>query len=477
MRGCPLKCINICPIYGTVLVRLYASGERVMKKLYLENLGCSKNQVDAETMLKILAEDDYIRIEDPAEADIMLVNTCGFIESAREESIESFFSLHQANPEAKILLTGCMAERYAEELSNELPEASAIFGNRDLSQIRSVVGRVANGERVVATYAYPPVKEEVYERDELLNFPGSAYLKISEGCNHRCAYCAIPLIRGNLRSRPMAMILKDAEHLVSEGIKELNLIAQDLAAYGTDTLDGSSRFMELLSRLVALEGDFKLRLLYIHPDAFPPELPQFIADNPKVLPYFDIPFQHASTPILRSMGRIGTKESYLSLIESIRAKVPGAVVRSTILLGYPGEDEDAFAELLDFIEKAQLDWMGSFLYSREEGTKAYELRGERDHAKAHKAAANFQKRLESLQQGITERRLEQFVGKEYDVLIEEKIEQEDLAIGRIYSQAPEVDGLTVVMGRDLVPGSVVRCGIRAVKGIDLEALLVERLDG
>ena len=212
--------------------------KELMKKVYLENLGCSKNQVDAETMLKILAEDDYIRIEDPAEADIMLVNTCGFIESAREESIESFFSLHQANPEAKILLTGCMAERYAEELSNELPEASAIFGNRDLSQIRSVVGRVANGERVVATYAYPPVKEEVYERDELLNFPGSAYLKISEGCNHRCAYCAIPLIRGNLRSRPMTMILKDAEHLVSGGIKELNLIAQDLAAYGTDTLDG-----------------------------------------------------------------------------------------------------------------------------------------------------------------------------------------------------------------------------------------------
>ncbi|HKM06296.1 MAG TPA: 30S ribosomal protein S12 methylthiotransferase RimO [Sphaerochaeta sp.] len=448
-----------------------------MKKLYLENLGCSKNQVDAETMLKLLAEDDYMRTDDPTEADIMLVNTCGFIESAREESLESFFSLHQANPEAKILLTGCMAERYADELSGELSEASAIFGNRDLSKIRDVVKRVVNGERVVATYAYPPVKEEVYERNELLNFPGSAYLKISEGCNHRCAYCAIPLIRGNLRSRPMEMILKDAEHLIGEGIKELNLIAQDLAAYGTDTADGSSRFMDLLAKLVALKGDFKLRLLYIHPDAFPQDLPQFIVDNPKVLPYFDIPFQHAFTPILRSMGRTGTKESYLALIESIRKTVPGAVVRSTILLGYPGEDEDAFAELLDFLGKAQLDWMGSFLYSREEGTKAYDLRSEKDHAKAHKAAAAFQKKLEKLQQGITEARLEQFVGKEYDVLIEEKIEQEDLAIGRIYSQAPEVDGLTVVMGRNLIPGSVVKCGIRAVKGIDLEAVVVERTDG
>jgi len=448
-----------------------------MKKLYLENLGCSKNQVDAETMLKLLAEDEYMRTDDPLEADIMLVNTCGFIESAREESIESFFSLHQANPEAKILLTGCIAERYAQELAGELGEASAIFGNRDLGKIREVVSRVANGERVVATYPYPPVQSEVYERDELLNFPGSAYLKISEGCNHRCSYCAIPLIRGNLRSRPMEMILKDAEHLIGEGIRELNLIAQDLAAYGTDIGDGSSAFMDLLARLVALKGDFKLRLLYIHPDAFPPELPQFIVENPKVLPYFDIPFQHASTSILRSMGRKGTKESYLALIESIRSQVPGAVVRSTILLGYPGEDEDAFSELLDFIEKAQLDWMGSFLYSREEGTKAFSLRGEREHAKAHKAAALFQKKLERLQQGITESRLEQFVGKEYDVLIEEKIEQEDLAIGRIYSQAPEVDGLTVVLGRDLIPGSVVKCGIRAVKGIDLEAVLVERADG
>lgn len=448
-----------------------------MKKLYLENLGCAKNQVDAETMLKILAEDDYIRTDDPTEANIILVNTCGFIESAREQSIESFFSLHQTNPEAKIVFTGCMAERYADELSGELAEASAIFGNRDLSKIRGVVDRVVKGERVVETYAYPPVQEELYERNELLNFPGSAYLKISEGCNHRCAYCAIPLIRGDLRSRPMDMIIKDAKHLIGEGIRELNVIAQDLAAYGTDTGDGSSKFMDLLSLLVALEGDFRLRLLYIHPDAFPQELPQFIVDNPKVLPYFDIPFQHASTPILRSMGRTGTKESYLSLIRSIRATVPGAVVRSTIMLGYPGEDEDAFGELLDFIEKAQLDWMGSFLYSREEGTKAYDLRNQKEHAKAHKAAAVLQKKLEKLQQGIAEARLQQFVGKEYDVLIEEKIEQEDLAIGRIYSQAPEVDGLTVAMGYNLVAGSVVKCGIRAVKGIDLEAVVVERTDG
>ena len=448
-----------------------------MKKIYLENLGCAKNQVDAETMLKILNDDNYIRTDDVSEADLILVNTCGFIETAREESINSFFSLHEANPEAKIIVSGCMAQRYAKELEAELQEASAVFGNRDLSKIHEVVAQVFQGEHVVSTPEYPQLKEEAYERNELLSFPGSSYLKISEGCNHRCAYCAIPLIRGDLRSREMEAIVGEAKILIGRGIKELNLIAQDLAAYGTDRGDKESEFMDLLKQLVALEGDFSIRLLYIHPDAFPQELPQFVVDNPKVLPYFDVPFQHAATNVLRSMGRTGTKESYLALIDSIRSTVPGAVIRSTIMLGYPGEDAEAFEDLKDFIKRAELDWMGSFLYSREEGTKAFDLRDEKAHEKAHKVAAGYQKKLEALQSPITCRRLQQFVGKEYDVLIEEKVEGEDLAIGRIYAQAPEVDGLTVVMGRDLVPGTVIRCGVRTVNGLDLEAVPVERANG
>ena len=448
-----------------------------MKKLYLENLGCAKNQVDAETMLKILSDDDYIRTDEIADADLILVNTCGFIESAREQSINAFFSLHEANPDAKIILSGCLAQRYAKEMQDDLPEASAIFGNRDLSKIKEVVAQVFRGEHVLSTPAYPPLKEEVYERSELLSFPGSAYLKISEGCNHRCAYCAIPLIRGDLRSRALDTVLDEARKLIARGIRELNLIAQDLAAYGTDRGDGKSEFMELLRQLVALEGDFTVRLLYIHPDAFPPELPQFIVDNPKVLPYFDVPFQHAATNVLRSMGRTGTKESYLALIDSIRSTVPGAVIRSTIMLGYPGEDAEAFEELKDFIKQADLDWMGSFLYSREEGTKAFDLRDEKAHEKAHKVAAGYQKKLESLQSPITYGRLQQFVGKEYDVLIEENVEGEDLAIGRMYAQAPEVDGLTVVLGRNLIPGTVMRCGVRTVNGLDLEAIPVEHANG
>lgn len=441
-----------------------------MKKLYMENLGCSKNQVDAETLIKLLEDDQFVRTEDAADADLIMVNTCGFIESAREESINTFFSLREANPTAKIVLSGCMAQRYAEDLRSELPEADAIFGNHDLSKIGEVVRKIFAGDRVVLVPSYPAPQQEVYERNELLSFPGSAYLKISEGCNHRCAYCAIPLIRGGLRSKERPIILEEARSLIASGIREINLIAQDLAAYGTDRNDKESQFLSLLEDLVSLEGDFFIRLLYIHPDAFPPQLPAFIASHPKVLPYFDIPFQHADTAVLRSMGRTGTKESYLALIREIRETVPTAVLRSTILLGYPGEDEKAFAQVLDFLSQAKLDWVGSFLYSREEGTKAYGLRNEREHKKAITQATAFQKQLQALQAPITEANLARFVGTQHDVLIEELVEGEDLAIGRMYAQAPEVDGLTVVMGRNLKAGQVVRCGIRAVKGLDFEAL-------
>ncbi|MGH0054466.1 MAG: 30S ribosomal protein S12 methylthiotransferase RimO [Sphaerochaetaceae bacterium] len=441
-----------------------------MKKFYIENLGCSKNQVDAELLIKQLEEDELQMTESADEADLILVNTCGFIESAREQSIDAFFSLHEANPEAKIILSGCMAQRYAEELKEQLPEASAIFGNRDLSAIREVVRKVFAGDRLVEVPSYPSPEKEVYERNELLSFPGSAYLKISEGCNHWCSYCAIPLIRGNLRSRPKPIILSDAALLLARGVKEINLIAQDLASYGTDTADHTSRFMDLLTDLVALDGDFVVRLLYIHPDAFPDELPIFIKEHKKMVPYFDIPFQHADTAILRSMGRKGDKEHHLKMIERIRDILPDAVFRSTFLLGYPGEDEQAFSEVLDFLSRARLDWVGSFLYSREEGTKAYALRGEREHSKAHTRAKTFQKQLEALQGPITNEKLQRFVGGEYDVLIEEPVKGEDLAIGRMYAQAPEVDGLSVVMGRDLKAGQIVRCGIRKVNGLDLEAI-------
>lgn len=439
----------------------------VVKKIYVESLGCAKNQVDSELLITYALENGYQRVEEAEEADVIVVNTCGFIESAKEESISTFFALKELKPEAKIILAGCLAQRYGNEI--ELEEASAIFGNHDLSKFPEVLAELEAESQKIAIPEYPDPDRERDDRKILLSFPRSAYLKISEGCNHCCNYCAIPIIRGPLRSRPFESVVKEAERLISEGIYEINIIAQDLGAYGLD-LYGRSRFVELMDALSSLEGEFVLRMLYIHPDTFPEGLIELTAERKKILPYFDIPFQHAHPEVLKLMKRSGNTEVYAGLINRIREKCSDAVIRSTLMLGFPGEDRSAFEELLRFVNVAKLDWMGSFLYSREEDTPAYEMRGEKEHNKAHKIAAKWQKELEAAQSPITSARLERFVGNVYDALIEEKVEGEDLAIGRIYAQAPDVDGLTVIMGRDMNPGDVVKVGIRAVRGVDLEGV-------
>lgn len=435
-------------------------------KIYIESLGCAKNQVDSEILLTYAEENGYEKTDDPASADVIVVNTCGFIESAKTESIDTFFSLKEANPNARIILAGCLAERYGREM--ELDEADAIFGNHDLSLFPEVLngtsGRILIPE-------YPDPDRERDDRKELLGYKGSAYLKISEGCNHRCAYCAIPLIRGPLRSRPMEKIIKEAERLIASGVYEINVIAQDLGAYGLD-IYGKQMFVPLMDKLSSLDGDFVLRMLYIHPDTFPEGLVELTRDRAKILPYFDIPFQHADRKVLRGMGRTGDREIYTALVRSIRDALPDAVIRTTLMLGFPGEDEEAFEELKRFAEEAEFDWMGSFLYSREEDTPAYDMRGEKEHLKAHKKAAVWQKELEAIQEEITAKRLRRFIGKEYKAIIEEKVEGEDLAIGRIYAQAPDVDGLTVIMGRGMESGDVVKIGVSNVRGIDLEGVLI-----
>ena len=430
-------------------------------KIYIESLGCAKNQVDSEILLTYAEENGYEKTDDPSSADVIVVNTCGFIESAKTESIDTFFSLKEANPNAKIILAGCLAERYGREM--ELDEADAIFGNHDLSAFPDVLA--GKTERVFIP-EYPDPDRERDDRKELLGFRGSAYLKISEGCNHRCAYCAIPLIRGPLRSRPLEKIVKEAERLISEGVYEINVIAQDLGAYGLD-IYGKQMFVPLMDRLSSLDGDFVLRMLYIHPDTFPEGLISLTKERKKILPYFDIPFQHADPGVLKSMKRTGSRKIYLELIRRIREALPDAVIRTTLMLGYPGEDEKAFEELRLFVKEAEFDWMGSFLYSREENTPAYDMRGQKEHEKAQKQAAIWKKEIEDIQEEITASRLKRFVGKTFDALVEEKIADEDLAICRIYSQAPDVDGLTVVMGRDMKSGDVVKVGITSVRGVDL----------
>ena len=444
-----------------------------MKKIYIESLGCAKNQVDSEVLLTIAKEKGYVRVTEAKDADLIFVNTCGFIESAKEESINTFFALKGAYPDAKIVLGGCLAQRYAEEL--ELEEADAIFGNRDLAAFSDVLDSLDKGDdQIVLKPEYPDPDREKDEREEYLSMPRSCYLKISEGCDHRCSYCAIPIIRGGLRSRSEDRIIDEAKELIRKGFFEINLIAQDLGAYGTD-FDGKSHFCDLLTKLASLEGDFRLRLLYIHPDTFPEELISIVKNSEKIIPYFDIPFQHSSERVLRKMRRFGNTEKYLALINRIRSEIPEAVIRTTLMLGFPGEEREDFDELLSFVHQARFDWMGSFLYSREEDTPAFDMRDEKAHEKAVKRAARWKNELEELQSAITEERLQGFVGKKYTALVEENIQGEDLSIARIYSQAPEVDGLTVIMGEGIAPGDVVEVGIRAVRGVDLEAVLIRKV--
>ncbi len=455
--------------------------KQTMKKLYIENLGCAKNQVDAEVLAYRL-RDTYSLTSEAQEADLILVNTCGFIESAKEESLNTFFSLRNDYPEKKIILCGCLAQRYAEDLTKDLVEADAIFGNRDLRKITDLVSSLEAKTETEKTQNiqkslcmvpdYPDPRDEEDTRDKLFSFPGSAYLKISEGCNHCCSYCAIPVIRGPLRSRPMDSVLSEAKRLIDSGVKELNLIAQDLSAYGWDW-DRKRHFEELLEKLCAFEGDFSIRMLYIHPDWMTDSLIECVKRNPKILHYFDIPFQHASAPILKKMGRVGDLNSYLKLIEKIRTSIPDAVIRTTLMLGFPGEKEEDYKVLETFTKEARFNWMGSFVYSREEDTAAFAMTDEEEHNKLAQVSARRQKRLQKIQEDITTQKLQDFVGNIYPVLIEENISGEDLSIGRIYSQAPEVDGLTVVMGRDMKPGSVYKCRITRVRNVDLEAVKID----
>lgn len=435
------------------------------KTFYLENLGCSKNQVDAEVMIASLEKDGWIYEGSPDNAELIIVNTCGFIEAAKAESIDVTISFRKIYPGKKILMAGCFAQRYGASLLDKIPEIDGVFGNLNLRVVPEIAESVLLGDRPAIL---PLEGSSRPERKSLLSFPGSAYVKISEGCNHRCSYCAIPIIRGNLRSRTVEDVLTEIKGLLDSGIVEINLIAQDLAALGTDRKEKD--FIKLLNEISKLSGKFWIRLLYIHPDFFPLELLDIVAVEKRILPYFDIPFQHASRSVLSGMGRRGSSSEYLELVDTIRNKIPESVIRSTFMVGFPGETAAHRRELLEFQTRASLDWVGTFIYSREEDTRAYSMRGSLAHRFAQPAASKFKRKLELNQVGITERQMDRFIGKTLDILIEEKVEAESMALGRAYLHAAEVDGAVVVLSDKAVPGKLMECRISGRNGIDLEAV-------
>jgi len=461
-------------------------------RYFLDPFGCVKNQVDAENMMAHLNKEGWESVSEAEQADLIIINSCGFIESAKRESINAVFEWRKLYPGKKILLAGCLAQRYAKNLSESMPEADGFFGVEDISQITQIAASLVNSKKcaILSRKAKLSHNASVPSGERpLLSLPGSAYVKISEGCNNRCSYCAIPLIRGGLVSRKIPDILEECNALLDRGIKELCVIGQDIGAFGTDTVktaagaDGS-KLPELLEAISSLKGKghFWVRLLYIHPDHFPLKILDLMEKDTRFLPYFDIPFQHSSSKILAAMNRHGNAETYLALLETIRARLPNAVIRSTFLLGFPGETEEDFAELLDFQEKANLDWLGCFAYSREEGTAAYSMK-KRVPVKTSEKRKQI---IEERQIPITEKNMDRFVSQNLEVLVEEQIDagetnadlalsedSETLWLGRLYCQAPDIDGAAVIVKSETDKpnpqlGNFIKCKVISRRGFDLE---------
>ncbi len=443
-------------------------------KFFIDQHGCAKNQTDGELIAGFLMERGYEFTLNADEADFILVNSCGFIQSAKKESIDAVCNIKQAYPEAKLVLTGCLAERYADQLIEQMPELDGVFGNGDLSKIADFMDSIKK-QRNAKTFPQKGVCGGA--RPVIFNFPGSAFVKITEGCSNHCSFCAIPLIRGELRSRKESEILREIKKLVKDGVYEINLIGQDLAAYGSDT---KTSLAELLKKITEIPGDFIVRPLYIHPDHFTDDIIEAIkVGKGRLLPYFDIPFQSGDDGVILAMNRTGSFKEYVALVKKIRRELPGAVLRTTFLTGFPGESDDAADNTARFLQEIQPDWSGCFPYSREEDTPAYSMKG-RVPAKTAKARAA---RLEELQTVITGDHLQRYMGKELEVLVEEIIdaEEEGLAIGRAWFQAPEVDGSVVIrydlddlaVVSDLKPGTVVTVKVLASTGVDLDARFIK----
>lgn len=433
-------------------------------KIGVVSLGCPKNLVDSETMLGLIHEENYEITNNPSEAEIIIVNTCGFIESAKEESINTILQMAEYKKSGSckyIIVTGCLSQRYAEELFNELPEADAIAGVEVYDEIGSIIKRVMNGERFIMLERSKP--DVIYTSKEtflprILTTPSyTAYLKIAEGCDNCCSYCAIPKIRGPYRSKPMEQVLKEAKALADNGVKELIVVAQDTTRYGEDLPEGKLLLADLLKELNKIESLKWIRVMYCYPNNFTDELIETFASLDKVCKYVDLPLQHASNRLLASMNRYDTKEEVETLLAKLRKRIPGIVIRTTFIVGFPDETDADFEELKEFVEQQRFENAGVFAYSQEEGTVAGampnqipdEIKQERYHE------------LMALQAQISEEIHKDTEGQTLEVLVE-GIEEDGsgLHYGRSYREAPNIDGLVFIENPgDIKPGCFVKVNI------------------
>ena len=432
-------------------------------KIGMVSLGCPKNLVDSEVMLGLIREKQLEITNDPAEADLIIVNTCGFIESAKEESINTVLQMaeYKQNGSCKYLvMTGCLGQRYADELFESMPEVDAIVGTDSFTDIGWVIDQVMVGKRL--KHLQKLESKNVAMPPRMLTTPSyMAYLKIAEGCDNCCSYCIIPQLRGPYTSRPYDEVLAEAKALADSGIKELIVVAQDTTRYGEDTT-GKLLLPQLLHDLNALEGIEWIRVMYLYPNNFTDELIEAFATLDKVCKYIDIPLQHASDRLLDSMNRFDTREQVETLLNKLRTRIPGITIRTTFIVGFPGETEEDFEELKDFVEKQRFENAGVFQYSQEEGTVA----GAMENQIAAEVKENRYHELMALQAGISEEIHQEREDAELDVLVE-GFDEDNLAYGRSTHEAPDIDGTIFIENAEgLAVGDMVR--VRILQGFTYE---------
>lgn len=447
------------------------------KKVGMISLGCPKNLVDSEVMMGLLTSQGYEMTTDSEAADVLVVNTCGFIDSARQESVDTILEMAELKKTGKLkklIVAGCLVERFQAELQNEIPEIDACIG---VNQVRDVLTVAAGGRTPLPIYSAGADAPELFLYDETTprlraTAPSTAYVKIAEGCDHTCGFCIIPRLRGVFRSRPPESILREVEMLAAQGVKEIVFISQDTTNYGSDLClrDGLARLVEAAA---AVKGVEWVRFLYCYPTNLTDELLRVVAEHPNVCSYFDIPLQHASKRVLSRMRRGGDGEHYERMIGRIRERVPGAAVRTTFIVGFPGERDEDVDELVDFVRRVEFDRAGVFTYSDEEETFGFGLDGKVD----RKTALSREKRLMKEQARISKRRNRGLIGKVVPVLLEGRSKETDLLYqGRMETQAPEIDGCVLINdvgdGIEARPGDFVNVEITEAHAYDLVGRVV-----
>jgi ribosomal protein S12 methylthiotransferase len=445
---------------------------KTKQKVSMVSLGCPKNLVDAEVMLGVLANQGYEITMDEKEADVIIVNTCSFIKEAREESVDAILDLADRKSDGKcqtLIVAGCLPQRYQEELARELPEVDIFIGTGDYPRIGEILaGRKTQDSQICY------VGDPDYTFDETLprlnSSPGwYAYLKIGEGCSNCCTYCVIPSLRGPYRSRPLEALVAEAERLVKGGVRELILVSQDITRYGSDLAYGTT-LAELIRRLAAIEGLQWIRLLYAYPDGITDELINLLKNEPKLCKYLDIPIQHISDNVLKRMKRRAGEQQTRELIEKLRREVPDITLRTSLIVGFPGETVDDFLSLTQFVEKTRFDRLGVFCYSKEDGTPAAEMPDQ----VSERVKRERHRKLMKVQARVSFRRNRALVGKTEQVIVEGYSEETELLLkGRTSRQAPDIDGQVYITSGHANIGDIVNCTIVDSSDYDLVAEMVE----